>query len=64
VKELNKTIQDLKNGCRNNTEITKGDNPEVRKPRKEIRSHKYKNYQQNARDRRENIRDRKYYRKH
>ena len=27
VKELNKTIQDLKNGTRNNKEITKGDNP-------------------------------------
>ena len=29
-----------KNGTRNNKEITKGDNPGVRKPRKEIRSHR------------------------
>ena len=33
VKELNKTVQDLKNGNKNNKEITKGDNPEVKKPR-------------------------------
>jgi hypothetical protein len=34
VKERNKTIQDLKNGTRNNKEITKGHNPGVRKPEK------------------------------
>jgi hypothetical protein len=39
---MNKTIQDLKKGNRNNKEITKGDNPGVRKPRKEIRSHRCK----------------------
>jgi Ni/Co efflux regulator RcnB len=32
--------------------MTKGDNPGVRKPRKEIRSHRCKNHQQNIRDRR------------
>jgi hypothetical protein len=53
---LNKTIQDLK---RNNKEITKGDNPEDRKPRKEIRSHRYKHHQLNTRDRGENIRCRR-----
>jgi hypothetical protein len=37
-----------KNGNRNNKEITKGDNPEDRKPRKEIRSHKCKHHQQNT----------------
>jgi hypothetical protein len=29
VKELNKTIQDLKNGNRNNKEFTKGDNLQI-----------------------------------
>jgi hypothetical protein len=40
-----------KNGNRNNKEITKGDNPGVRKSRKEIRSHRCKHHQQNIRDR-------------
>jgi hypothetical protein len=53
-----------KNGNRNNKEVTKGDNPGVRKPRKEVRSHRCKHHQQNARDRRENIRGRRYHRKH
>jgi hypothetical protein len=44
---LTKTIQELKNGNRNNKEITKGDNPWDRKPRNEIRSH----HQHNIRDR-------------
>jgi hypothetical protein len=38
--ELNKTIQDLKNGSRNNKENTKGDNSGDRNPRKEIRNHR------------------------
>jgi hypothetical protein len=42
-----------KNGNRNNKETTMGDNSGDRKHRKEIRSHRYKHYQQNARDRRE-----------
>jgi hypothetical protein len=45
AKEMNKTMQDLKNGNRNNKEIRKGDNPGVRKPRKEIRSLRYKHCQ-------------------
>jgi hypothetical protein len=53
-----------KNGNRNNKEMTKGDSPEVRKPRKEIRSHRCKHYQQNTRDRRENLRCRRYHKKH
>jgi FtsZ-binding cell division protein ZapB len=57
---LNKTIQDLKMEI----ETIKGDNPGVRKPRKEIRSHRYKHHQQNTRDRRENLRCRRYHRKH
>jgi hypothetical protein len=51
-------------GKKNNKEITKVDNPRVRKDRKEIRSHKCKHHQQNTRDRRENLRCRRYHRKH
>jgi hypothetical protein len=64
VKELNKTIQDLKNGTRNNKEITKRDNSGDRKPRKDIRSHRCKHQQQTIRNRRENLRCRRYHRKH
>jgi hypothetical protein len=53
-----------KNGNRNNKETTKGDNPGVRKPRKEIRSHRCKHHLQNTRDRRQNLRGRRYHRKH
>ena len=53
-----------KNGSRNNTEITKEDNPGNRKSRKEDRSYRYKHHQKNTRDRRENIRCRRYHRKH
>jgi hypothetical protein len=42
VKELNKTIQDLKMEIEKNKEITKGDNHGYRKPRKEIRNNRYK----------------------
>jgi hypothetical protein len=52
-----------KSGNRNKKEIMKRDNPGVRKPRKEIRSHRCKHHQQNARDRRENLRCRRYHRK-
>jgi len=54
----------FKTGNRNNKEITKGDNPGDRKPRKEIRSHRFKHYQQNTRDRRENLKGIRYHRKH
>jgi hypothetical protein len=52
---------------KNNKEITKGDNPGVRKSRKEIRSHRSKHHQQiqqNTRDRIETLRDRRYHRKY
>jgi hypothetical protein len=58
VKELDKAIQDLKM----ETEITKGYNPEDRKPRKEIRNHRCKHHQQNTRDRREYLKGRRYHR--
>jgi hypothetical protein len=64
VKELNKSHPGSKHGNRNNKEITKGDDSGVRKPRKEIRSHRCKHHQQNTRDRRENLRFRRYHRKH
>jgi hypothetical protein len=47
-----------------NKEITKGDNSGDRKLRKEIKSQRYKYHQQNTRDRRENLRCRRYHRKH
>jgi hypothetical protein len=53
-----------KNGNTNNKEITKGDNPGDRKPRKEIKSHKCKHHQKNIRDKRETLRCRRYHRKH
>ena len=49
---MNKTIQDLKMEIEAIKKRHKGDNPGVRKPRKEIRSHRYKHHQQNTRDRR------------
>jgi hypothetical protein len=60
VKEMNKKHPRSKNGNRNNKEITKGDNPGVRKPMKEIRRHRCKHHQENTRDRRENLRCRRY----
>jgi hypothetical protein len=62
--ELNKTIQDLKNGRRNNEENPKGDNSGGRYPRKDIRNHRSKHQQQNTRDGRENLRCRRFRRKH
>ena len=64
VKELNKTIQDVKMETETIKKITKGDNPESSKPRKEIRSYRYKHHQQNTNDRRETSRCRRYHRKH
>jgi hypothetical protein len=63
VKELNKTIQDLKMQVENK-EIMKGDNSGDRKPRKEVKSYRCKHHQQNTRDRKENLRCRRYHRKH
>jgi hypothetical protein len=39
-----------------NTQITKGGNPGIRKPRKEIRSHRCKHHQQNTKEIIENLR--------
>jgi hypothetical protein len=53
-----------KNGSRNNKKIIKGDKSRDRKPTKEVRSHRCKHHQQNTRDRRENLRCKRYHRKH
>jgi hypothetical protein len=63
VKELNKTIQDLKLEVK----IIKESQRETtlkRKLRKEVRSQGYKHNQQNMRGRRENLRCGRYHRKH
>ena len=64
VKELNKTVHDLKNGNRNNNEITKRDNLEIENPGKGSGLIRHKHHQQNTKDRRENLRGRRYHRKH
>jgi hypothetical protein len=53
-----------KNGKRNNKEITRGDNSGNRKAMKEVRNQTCKHNKQNTRDRRENLRCRRYHRKH
>ena len=63
VKELNKTIQDLKIEIetikKSQRETTlEMENLEI------FRSHRFKHHQQNTRDRRENLRCRRYHRKH
>jgi hypothetical protein len=52
VKELSKTIQDLKTEIKTvkKKKHTKGDNPGERKTRKEIRSYRCKHPQQNTRE--------------
>jgi hypothetical protein len=65
VKELNKTINKLKMEVETiKTSQREGDNSGDRKSRKEVRSHRCKHYQQNTRGRRENLRYRRYHRKH
>jgi hypothetical protein len=65
VKELNKTIQDLKMEIETIKKSQRAtDNTGDRNPRKEIRSHRCKLHQQNTRDRRENLKFRRYHRKH
>jgi hypothetical protein len=63
VKGLIKTIQDLKieeeTIKKSQRETTYVD----RKPRKEIRNHRCKHHQQNTKDRRENLRCRRFHRK-
>jgi hypothetical protein len=64
VKKIELHNPGSKNRSRNNKEITKRDNSGDRKPRKEIRSQRCKHHQKNTRDRRKNLRCRRYHRKH
>jgi hypothetical protein len=61
VKELNKTIQDLKVEVET-IKKTQRDKSGDRNPRKEIRNHRCKLQQQNTRDGRENLRYRRFQR--
>jgi hypothetical protein len=60
-KELNNYL-----GCKNGNRkiITEGDNSGNRKPKKEVRKPRCKHNKQNTRDKRENLRCRRYHRKH
>ena len=64
MKKLKKKNPGSKNESRNNKEITNGDKSGNRKPRKDIRKHRFKHHQQNIRVRQENLRSRRYHRKH
>lgn len=64
MKEMNKTIQDLKNwnkskSTHTHTHTNRGNSTEG-KPMKENRNYKHKNHQQNISDERENVRHRGY----
>jgi prefoldin subunit 5 len=64
VKELNKTIKDLKMEIETIKKSQRETTLEIEKTKKEIRSHRCKHHQYNTRDRRENLRGRRYHRKH
>ena len=64
VMELNKTIQDLKMEIESIKESKRETTPKDRKPSKLTRRHRLKHHQQNTRDRRENLRWKRYHRKH
>jgi prefoldin subunit 5 len=53
VKELNKTIHDLKMERETINKSQRDTTLEIKKPRKKIRSYRCKNHQQNTRDKRE-----------
>jgi hypothetical protein len=61
---LNKIVQDPKSEIRKMKEITNGGNPGDEKPGKEIRNYSCKYHQQNTRDRRLNLRSRRYHRRY
>jgi hypothetical protein len=64
VKELNKTIQDLKIEVETIKKSQRETNSGDRHPRKEVKSHRCKQHQQNTIDRGENLRGRRFHRKH
>jgi hypothetical protein len=63
-KGMTKTVHDLKMKIETILKNTNEVNPGDGKPRKEKRNYRYKHHQQNTRDRRENLRCRRYNRKH
>jgi hypothetical protein len=66
MKELNKVVQDLKGeveSIKKKKKNTNGGKPGCGKPRKEVRNYRSKYHQQNTRDRRENLRYRRYHRR-
>jgi hypothetical protein len=63
VKGLNKTIQDLKMEIETIKNSQRETTLEIKKTKKENRSHRYKHHQQNKRDRRKNLRCRRYHKK-
>jgi hypothetical protein len=60
---MNKTTQDLEMEIET-IKKSQRETTLVRKPRKEIRSHRPKHHQQSTRNRRENLRGRRYHAKH
>jgi hypothetical protein len=64
VKELNKTIQDLKMEVETIKKSQRERTLEIKNPRKEIASPRCKHHQQNTRDGIENLRCRRFHRKH
>jgi hypothetical protein len=64
VKELNKTIWDLKMEVKTIKKSQREKTLEIEKSRKEVRSHRCKHNKQNTTDRRENLMCRRYHRKH
>ena len=58
VQELNKVIEDLKVEVETIKKTQNGGKPGNGKPRKEVRNYRYKDFQQNIGDRRQNLRQR------
>ena len=63
MKELNKVVQDLKGEVESIKKNTNRGKPGCGKPRKEVRNYRSKYHQHNTRDRRENLRCRRYHRR-
>ena len=64
AKELNKTTQDPKIEVETKKDTTKGDSSGDRNHRKEIMSHRFEHHQQKTSDGSENLRCRRFLRKH
>ena len=60
VKEMNRTLQDLKMEIELTKKTSNDNNPGDEKPRKEKRNYRCKHQKQNTRDGRENFKQRRY----